>query len=265
MSAEWHSVYFRGDLTALTPLDSAYSDGGWVSYDPFPGGIGSPSGLKGVAKQIAYPLDATGWIRVVSETAIPPEILGVFSATTPILRGWLTMTEGGWEVGSAGKMGNSPTDFAPFLAASATLESLSQALAGNSPVKQLTNDSLLPPEVQALTSTRKVNPAQAESLMNRMAGGVFSQLGGNQSEAKSMLNSRIDWNSDMGRIVRAVAVCLALPTFWHEPDFAGVKDAYQAARALKRNPAATLLPGEKSALERLPNAGSFKMSYWGKR
>jgi hypothetical protein len=73
-----------------------------------------------------------------------------------------------------------------------------------------------------------------------------------------------DWNTPAGQRLRAMASSLTLPASWRDPDFEAVREAYQAARMLLKNPRAQLMPGERDALKRVSNAGDYLAVYAGK-
>jgi hypothetical protein len=261
MSNPWYNLYLQADLAPT--LREVYQNLGWTPYDPFPGGMGTPFSLKVFSKVFVLPSDAA-LIRVVSEGAFPEDVLFALSETQPILFGWLTANDGGWQVIHEARSSAAPERFAPFLKAGATVDEFTRALAGNVPVVAAEQPSNLPPDVEKLA--QRVNPKQAEKLMERMSGGIFDRLGGgaNKNEAQAFLRGGIDWNSESGRKIRAAATLLALPSQWREPSYVQAKDAVQAARALARNPKATLTTGEQEALRTLPNAGSFQPIFMGK-
>ncbi len=265
MSNPWYSLFLLSDQfdEVAQTLRGIYQNLGWTPYDPFPGGLGTPFSLKVFSKGFVLPSNSKV-VRIVSEGAFPEEILFSLSETQPVLFGWLTATEGGWQVIHEARAHATPEAFVPFLKAETTVEEFSRALAGSLPVPLAEQSSNLPPDVEKLAE--KVNPKQAEKLMERMSGGIFNRLGGDASknEAQAFLKGGIDWNSDAGRKVRAAASVLALPSNWREPAYVQTKDAYQAVRALARNPKATLTAGEQDARRALPDAASFKPIYMGK-
>jgi hypothetical protein len=62
----------------------------------------------------------------------------------------------------------------------------------------------------------------------------------------------------------ALAGVLALPANWREPDFDAVREAYQVARLLRRNPRSQLMPDEQAALKIVPGALEYQAVYVGK-
>jgi hypothetical protein len=75
---------------------------------------------------------------------------------------------------------------------------------------------------------------------------------------------KVDWNSAPARQLVALADALTLPVNWRTPDFDPLKEAYQVARRLERNPRASLLPDEKESLAAVPDAGAYQPVYMGK-
>jgi len=255
----WHSIFIKDDNIAsvVARLADVFIAQGWQSYDPFPGGVGTPFSVTQFAKTFTFAL-SDDWTRIVSETALPADMLHALDV--PVLRGWLDAERGGWDAGS------DVSALASFLPAGSPTDELDRALAGRRPVEALDAPGMLPPDVDKLARDRKVNPRQADKLIDRMASSLFARAGGAdaRSGAQAMLGGGADWNSAAGKILRAVAAVLHLPDGWREPDFIGVKDAYQAARALARNPRASLLGGERDALARFPVVARAEMRFFAK-
>jgi hypothetical protein len=135
-------------------------------------------------------------------------------------------------------------------------------------------DSALPGELNRLARSRNVNPAQAARMMDRLTGSLFGKLdrhsGGEASAARHQARALLqgkggpNWTSAAGRRLEAIAALLTLPPEWRDPSFEVLRDAYHAARRLKRNPRASLLPDEREALARVPYALDYTPLYYGK-
>ncbi len=261
----WNSTFIKTDSAALVAawLTDAFTVQGWQAYDPFPGGAGTPFSVTQFAKTFTFAL-SNDWTRIVSEGALPDNILRALSV--PVLRGWLDAERGGWDARPDAPQNGELEALEYFILPGGSRDELTRALAGRRPVEALDAPGLLPPDVDKLARDRKVNPKQADKLIDRMASSLFARAGGAdaRSGAQAMLGGSADWNSDAGKVLRAVAAVLHLPEGWREPDFIGVKDAYQAARALARNPRASLLSGERDALARFPAAAGVEMRFFAK-
>ncbi len=275
MSSPWHSLYLKvsepDDHTAIiTALRQALQAHGYEPYDPFSGGSGTPPKFKTFIKQFVA-LPQAGWSRVLGDP--DPAALMTLSETQPMLYGWLSDAGGGWQVISGGVASADLAAFAPYLKPGKTLDDLKRAQAGHAPVATVEPNSTLPPDVQQLARDHHVNTEQADKMMARVTTRLFGKLdrgtggeaGAMQQQARALISSsQLDWNSSTGRVVRAVADVLVLPDPWRVPDWVDLRDAYQAARMLARNPKASLLPDERDALKAIPNALSYMPVYVGK-
>jgi hypothetical protein len=265
----WDETY--ADMGAADPaalengLVAALAGLGFTRYDPFPGGSGTPFGLKTFVRLFISP-ESAGWRRIVgaleADHAAAVCIALIQVADQTVIRAWLTETGGTIETYQHGALADSHmADAAPPLPANQRAEP-KNALPGE-----------LPDELHKLARERGVNPAQAGRLFNRLAGQVMGKLdrqtggeaGALGGEARALFGGggKPDpLDSAAGRGLVAALGALGLPDA--EPRFAAVRDAYQAARALRRNPKAALLPDERDALRALPGAGEWVAVYAGK-
>src|SRR5258708_36901289 len=94
MLAFWHSLYFRSEAQAdvAAALYRSFELAGYQRYDPFPGGIGTPSGLTSFIKLFVAPVQS-GWVRVIgkSELTLLPEL----GSSDSVLHAWLDETDTG--------------------------------------------------------------------------------------------------------------------------------------------------------------------------
>lgn len=274
----WHSLYIRTDDAAGTTITAAtlievLSRQGYQRYDPFPGGMGTPLALKTFVRHFVSPV-TEGWVRILGTP--DPDTFVTLSVHYPLLHGWLSGSDGGIEVYQNGQK---QSDLTPYLAPGKTADDLTRAIQGTyqaEPAKagrrDQTKADALPDELQQFARERNVNIDQANRLINRLTSRVFGKLDDPGSEAgtmrdraRSMLDSgRIDWNSIAGRRLIALAEILALPATWRDPDFEVVREAYQVARMLRKNPRAQLMADEKAALKAIPNADVYEAVYMGK-
>jgi hypothetical protein len=74
----------------------------------------------------------------------------------------------------------------------------------------------------------------------------------------------VDWNSRGAQRLLRLADLLTLPATWRTYDFEQVRDAYQVARRLQRNPSASLLPDERTALTHIPEPLYYTPVYMGR-
>jgi hypothetical protein len=133
---------------------------------------------------------------------------------------------------------------------------------------------LIPGEIQQLARAHDVNPEQADQMINHLTSRLFGKLdrasGGEasamQARARALATGahRPDWNNTAARRLEALVGVLALPSNWREPDFETVREAYQVARLLRRNPRSQVMPDEQAALKIVPNAIEYQAVYVGK-
>src|SRR3954465_5804249 len=100
----WHSLYFRSNEQAsiVAAVAEAMHQHGYQRYDPFPGGSGTPVGVKTFVKLfVAPPVDC--WVRVLGEPDL--DRLTDLSIGRPVLHAWLTDTDSGIDVYQDGKFG----------------------------------------------------------------------------------------------------------------------------------------------------------------
>ncbi len=266
----WHSLYFRSNEVSsiVAALVETYQQRGYQPYDPFPGGSGTPIGVKTFIRLfIAPPIDC--WVRVLGEPDL--DCLDAVSAGKSMLHAWLTDTDSGIDLYQDGKL--DPQGLAAYLRTGETEEDLKQALLGTV-ISASQDPGIVPDEVSQFARDHNVNPDQANKMMERLTSRLFGKLdrasGGEasamQSQARALVtgSGRVNWSSAAGQRLQTLAEVLALPQNWHEPDFAEVRDAYQPARMRRKNPRASLMSDEQDALARLPDVLSYEAVYMAK-
>ncbi|MBN1201065.1 MAG: hypothetical protein JXJ20_04340 [Anaerolineae bacterium] len=278
MSQLWYSLYLPTNQTALVAdtLRTLLAARDYQPYDPFPGGTGTPPGLKRMIRQFVAPPQG-GWTRVLGQPL--DAVLAALSEHTdsPVLYAWLTDDDGGFVLFRNGERHDDPAMLDAYLKPETSPDHLRRAFAGDLPVPVLKTDQppvaviggdALPPDVQQLARDKGVDAGQANKLIERLSGGLFGKLGGSsqdQQQARDIVmgGGRDRWNSLDGQRVRAIASVLTLPENWRAPDWQTVRDAYHVHRLRERNPRAPLLPGDKDALKAVPDALSYLPVYMG--
>jgi hypothetical protein len=269
----WHSLYFRaGEAQAVAGmLLDALRRHGYQGYDPFAGGTGTPPGLTVFVKHFVAPA-SDGWVRVLG--APDPDSLIDLSRALPFLHAWLTNDDGSIDAYHDGAL--DPDGLAACLRPGHSADDLVQAQHGAAPPAAHHDEiaSVLPGEIQQLARDHRVNPEQADRVIDRLTTRLFGRLdrasGGEasamQAQARALATgaNRLDWESQAARRLKALAGVLALPSNWREPDFETVREAYQVARLLRRNPHSQLMPDEQAALKIVPNALDYQAVYVGK-
>lgn len=262
----WHNLYVSTsdhERVAIA-LHNSLQEQGYISYDPFAGGMGTPPGLTETVKMFVAP-SQDNWVRILGE--VPASITLPFT----YLRGWV----GEHSAGFSAWEGNTALQITDFLRAPYTSVEWDQLI--NRAVDntaRMDNTSALPAELRHMAEQNKINPAQAESMFNRLTGQLFNKMdkqsGGTaktlQTQAKQVLHNpmAVDWSRGWAARLAALASLLILPDNWRTPDFITLRDAYQVARRLKKSPKALLMNDEKVALGMVDNAIDYQPVYMGK-
>ncbi len=243
--------YVQATHSPADALRDTLSADGWRPYDPFPGGIGTPPALKHFVRLLVAP-PVGGWVRIYGDPAAAfPDIITALSAGSLLIHVWLAEPDSGVDAYLNGQA--VPQQLAAFVRDDPAHHDETQI----GPV-------ILPAGLDSLARRSKVNPAQASGLINKLARQV---LGGKEQadQAGALLSgSGPDWSSAAGRALAQRIGQLALPADPRLPPFETVREAYHAARALARNPNATLLPNERAALNEIQDAAQYQAVYFGK-
>ncbi len=284
MSQTWYSLYVpvTDPEPVIAALRSLLAAHGYATYDPFPGGTGTPPGFTHTVRLFAAP-PRDGWLRIVGQ---PDEtLLPEFSvaAGVPVLYGWLTESGGGMAVYQAGERRDDPAACAPYLRPDADPGTVQQAFAGTLAVEAVESDrppavvlgaESLPPELQQFAQEQGVDSRKASKTFERLSSGLFGRLargddsgGQDQQDAARavfMDGGKDIWNSLHGQRVRAIASVMTLPGNWRLPAWETVRDAYQVHRLRQRSPRMALMPGDKEALDTVPDALDYTPVYAGR-
>jgi len=260
----------------LAALQAALIAHDYAAYDPFPGGIGTPPAYKTFVRAFATPIHK-GITRVIG--AVDLDAIAGIGERWPLLSGWLAANGGGWQTIQSGTWTTDADALAVFLRTDTTVDQLRAYQAGNYPktAPAATKSGMaalpLPPDIQQMAQSRGVDPKQADQMLSKLTGQMFSRMdrdtGGDasakQAEARAMLQGAdVLWNSPAGQQVSAIATLFALPERWQTPAFADLREAYNIARLLVKNPKARLLPGDQAALAAVPDALRYTPIYFGK-
>src|SRR5258708_3770576 len=272
MTNSWNSIYLQTHETAavvITLVESLQALG-YQRYDPFPGGMGTPPGLKTFAKYFVAPAQ-DGWLRILGEPVA--DLLPVLSRKMPLLYAWLAETGSGIEVYNDGERHDDR--LVDYLRSGRVLpDTTSMKQADSSTIVNMPAGIALPDDVQQLARDHNVDPQQTDRLVSRLTSQLFGKLdrtsGGEasamQAQARTLAsgNTTINWNSAAGQYLIAAMESLSVPANWRVPDFDSLRDAYQVARRLRRKPSAQLMPDEQAAIKAIPNAIEYEAVYMGK-
>ncbi len=284
MSQNWTSLYMplTDSSAAANALRSLLAEQGYQSYDPFPGGTGTPPGQKETVRLFVAPVQ-DDWVRVLGQVdqALLPDLSRVLK--TPVLHAWLDEEDGGMALYRDGERHDHPASFASYLRHETSVEKLQQAFAGKlkvSPVEpggeppvMVVGADSLPPELQQFAADQGVDPKKADKMAKRLTDQLFGRLSKQsgasreeQEQARSVLmgGGRDIWNSLHGQRLRAIAEQLKLPANWRLPTLETVRDSYQVHRLRQAKPRMPLIPPDQELLKAVPNALDYLPVYMGK-
>jgi hypothetical protein len=278
MSQSWYSVYIPTTAaeTVAQALQSVLVAQGFTTYDPFPGGTGTLTGLSASVRQFVAPTQE-GWVRVLGQPF--DDALAEFGEAVklPILYAWLTEQNSGFVLFREGERHRTPEAFELFLRPEHTLDELCSAFEGKTKVDVIDSgegeaaDSVLPADLRQFAQQQGVDDKKASKVVERLSASLFSKLGGegqeiDQEQARELFagGGRDPWNSLAGQRIRAIAALLRFPANWRTPAWDTVREAYQIYRLQERNPRMALMPGDREAMKAVPNALRYIPVYLGK-
>ena len=284
MSQTWYRLFVSQTDSARVAeaLKTILVDQGYDPYDPFPGGTGTPIGLTDMVKLFVAP-SQDEWITVVGQ--FPADLLLDLHKTldAPLIVGSLTDESGGFTLFVDGVRRDDPAAFEPYKRPSVTPETLQRAFAGELSVEAIESDGppvmavgadSLPPEIRQLAEDQGADPAQASKLFQKMSGKLFKRMSKKtgatadeqaQAQAMFMGGGQDAWNSLNGQRVRAIISVLLLPDNWRSPAQDAIRDAYQVFRLRQRAPRMALMPGDREAMDAVPNALDYTPVYLGRK
>ncbi len=276
----WQSLYIptANPKKIAEAVQSVLETHGYQAYDPFPGGSGTPTGLKKMARHFVAPA-LNGWVRVLGEPV--EELLAEINRALEedILYGWLDEDSSGFALYQNGSRKDDLEALRPYVRTS--LAELQRAAAGEMRMDEIVSKEppvvilgadALPPEIQQLADEHGVDSKHANKMAERIGGKLFGRLAKQEGESKKdqeqardvlMGGGRDTWNSLEGQKVRAMASALSLPEHWRTPTWEEVRDAYQVFRLRERSPRMMLMPGDKEAMKAVPDALEYIPVYMG--
>ena len=277
----WQHLLFPNIASedVLVAIRNALENNGYSSYDPFPGGIGSPIGKQTRIRAFAAP-PSEGWqsIFFAPNDGVAASILTDFamSINSPFLDLRLYSLEDYqitvYDVDTAT---TNLSSLLPFLKLGLNMSDLESAQYEPSPsASESTSPPNLPPELQQFADKKGVQSKHVDKLMGRMTKRIFKKMeqrsgdssDSTQEQAKAMLSGQVQdaLNSSAGQKLRSIISCLTVPDDWDLPDWKTLVAAYPIARQLQKGDA-LLLPGDEAALKEVPNALEFTPLYYAKR
>lgn len=261
----WHSLYlpFADPSQSLTDiLKSHLAAEGYTLYDPF-GIMPMTKAYPRTVRAFIAPVQ-NGWTRILlsPDTTLSDKGLKL---PVPMPNGIcfavsLIEGEAQFTAYQDGILGEIVTALAPYVSADRLREALTMPIAQKASESTGMPLEALGGDVQAMAKV--VNTKQAQKMFDKIAGQFLK--GDQKAAARDLLsNAAVAWNSAGGRRIAAVMACLPI-TNWREPDYATLRDAYQLHNRKRRNPNATLYPGDQAAMDAVSNALDYMPLFAGK-
>jgi hypothetical protein len=257
----FHCTYVRtADRDSLiAALVDVLTRHGYSRYDPFAGGTGTPPRLKTFVRHFVGQPD-NGWIRILGEG--DEAVLVDLSEFYPVIYAAL----GDDRANVAAWQNKQTASVEAFIRPASTAPRVAEIIERSKPVP---SPNRLPDELDQIARDRGINPDQVGKMMDKITGNLFRKMQADpqaQNQARALFagTKQTDWNSPAARQLSAIMESSDAPEHWRDPDFAAVRDAYQAARMLRKNAKASLMPDERSALSVVPNVLEYEAVYAGK-
>lgn len=254
----WHSLFLspNNEVDAPSALLPVLQAEGYEAYDPF-GSFGGHAYSEAVRLFIAPYETGAPWQRILLEVTQPDTaefIAQILSKSGLCISAWLEKEIGDLRLYQDGQPANEAA-LAPYQTKTPPTGYVEDkhAKVGDLAVSDM------PEKIQELAN--QVKPKQAEKLFNKMTRRVFGNP--DADAARALLQDAPDWHSEPGQRISSIMASLGLSA-WREPDFATLRAAYTLHARLKRRPNATLLPGDDTALNAVPNALDYTPFYMGK-
>lgn len=263
------------NLPALSIADSVrdlLKVNGYKTYDPFPGGLGSPIGKVSRLRMFLAPT-AASWVRllVATDDDVPHNLVTTLaqSLQTPII--WPQLIDDQqFSVGyvtATGEIDATWESLRPYLKDDLSVADLTAA--AQQAVVISRQNANLPADVQQMATAHGIEMDQVDKLMGKMTRRLFGkdQEGDALQQAKAGLASQatVDWNTVSGTRLISVMGCLTIPDeYWRLPSWDALTGAYQVARQRQRGQN-DLLSTDATALAAVPNALDYTLLYFSKK
>jgi hypothetical protein len=258
MSA-WHSLYVFTPHALETTLTNWLTQQGYTRYDPFNtlGGTGYPQALR---LFLAPTIEDTARILVDSNQTAPiASLITELSYCGPCLSVQLEGTKAQIALYHEGQ---ETQDWMTIARRGVTPQHIETA---RQPPADVQTQGIIPTEdlpsgLRAMAQS--VSQYHVGRLFQKMANQVMSRT--QQTAAQRFLQHIPRWDSADGQMLMSCMNLLRVPRTWRDPDFATLRTAYWLHLRRRTQPNAPLLPGDDSALKRVPDALSYTPLYGGK-
>lgn len=263
--SSWHSLYLSStEPEALSStFKTSLTTNGYKLYDPF----GLMPGLhvyKQAVKAFIAPPQGN-WTRLLlaADSPLSQPIIEALAQSSLVLAVSLVDQTADIAVYVDGKL---QTDSLHALSSALNqpLDTLQTAL--NTASGQATDKpgNIIPLEGlsdDVQTMATGLNPRHTQKMFDKISSKLLK--GDQQAAARDLLqNAAVDWNSAGGQQITKLMQALAIPG-WREPDYVALRDAYQLHNRRRRNPNASLYPGDAEAMAAVPDALSYTPVFAG--
>ncbi len=233
-------------------IATVLQNSGYTRFDPF---SGIPGRAYPQTMRLFVAPPANGWVRVLAET-VNEELLPALSEKAGLIYARLNGNNGAVEAWRDARRLDLQAEFG------VTPEKITVI---QPPPASTDNDwmDVLPDDIKAMQS----HPKQAAKMIDRLSGSLLAKAGGadQREQAVALLSNTpdADWSSADGKTILGAFAALGIAN-GASPDFATLRDAYSLHARRKRRPGATMLPGDETTLQAVPDALDYLPLYAGK-
>ncbi|MBC8170705.1 MAG: hypothetical protein H7X77_03505 [Anaerolineae bacterium] len=264
--SSWHSLYLPSTDTEqiASTLKTSLTASGHTLYDPFGVMPGSYVYKQAVKAFVAPPQG--NWTRLLLAADTPLPAINIIALSSIGFCLAVSLVDQTAEI-TVYVEGQLQDDALEALSACLKLPPGDLRAAMTTPGGQIANrtSNIIP--LQGLsddvqTMAAGLNPRQTQKMFDKISSKLLK--GDQQSAARELLQSgTVDWSSAGGQQISTLMQALAIP-HWLEPDYVALRDAYQLHNRRRRNPNASLYPGDAEAMAAVPDALNYSPVFAGK-
>jgi hypothetical protein len=244
---------------------------GYTPFNPF--GV-IPGKIYPEAVRLFVATAQNGWVRVLSQGAIPSQVLLSLAQTYTTLSIRIDTPDAATiQVYADGKLSvDRVAALTPFVRTGKNPRELQSALAKTEITiiepedvnPEFVPADTLPEDIQKMA--KGIDPNAINNMFNKVAGGLFGKMNADTESVNALVEQsrQMNWNSPQGWKIRSLMDMLTIPAGWQEPNFIALRDAYSLHARKQRKPNARLYPGDAEAMAAVPNALDYIPVYAGK-
>ena len=271
----WQSIVFQNsDEQDYSPtLKAALKAVGYKTYDPFPGGLGSPLGKVARVRMFMSPVQ-DGWQRlmVAPQDELTDDIIIALTQTISTEMLWLQLQDDTEHSIIVLPAKNAElAALSPFLQPDYSIDTLQHQLTQPLTAQEASGVPV-PEDIQQLAEERGVSDEQISKMMGKVSKRMFKKAAkrdadANLSEAQAALNNQsgVHWGSIAAQKLMTIMQHTLIPAdFWRLPNWQMLTGAYQIARQQQRG-YADLLTTDAATLQKVPNALDYQLLYFSRK